>query len=252
MRVYLSLPSYDQRYWGNTMMSVLHCGSKDMDGEVCPDPISGSLLPRVFNEALGRAVVRGYDIFCMLHADLAAEPGWLVKMLRVAKETDADVLSAVVPVKDERHLTSTAVHTSMEQYRKLSLDECHQQCSTSFDIDDPHLQAMGATSLLLNTGLMLMRLDRPWLKQWDGFQIRSRIIWGGDETVIDTTGEDWDMSEQLNALQCRLVATTAVRVHHFGCAVYDSHLASVLSPPHTRTPPTRTGPPGGSAKGESK
>lgn len=235
MRVYLSLPSYDQRYWGNTMMSVLCAGQvpdcpslllpgngKPTQHELIPDPISGSLLPRVFNESLGKAVCRGCDWFVMLHADVSAEPGWLTKMLTVAYRTGADVLSAVVARKDDREISSTGIHTPAEEYRSLTLRECHEQCGQAFDVDDPYLRQQGATTLLLNTGLLCMRLGRPWLKRWHGFQIRSRIVWGEKQTRIDTVGEDWDMSEQLAALGCKLMATTCCQTHHWGAQVYES------------------------------
>jgi hypothetical protein len=234
MRVYLSLPSYDQRYWGNTLMSVLCAGNipdrklvlagnnGQQKHELGPDPISGSVLPRVFNEALGRAVCRKHDVLVMMHADVAGEPGWLTKMLTVLDMTGADVLSAVVSLKDDRRLTSTGIHTAEQQFRNLSLDECWGQCQQTFGIDDPYLQQQGATALLINTGLLCMRLDRPWLKHWHGFQIRSRIVWGDTQTHIDTVGEDWDMSEQLAALGCKIMATTCVQTHHWGAQVYAS------------------------------
>ena len=214
MRVFLALPSYDQRYWGHTMMSVLNARKPTTIAEVLPYPISGSLLPRVFNEALGISIARGYDVLCLLHADVSAEPGWLSMMLDEMQEHDADVLSAVVAIKDERGLSSTAVRTAEDDYRKLSLRECHALPQT-FAAED-----IGASMLLLNTGLMLMRTDRPWMKQWNGFRIRSCIQW--DTLTIDTVGEDWDMSEQLHALdpQPKLMATTAVQVHHWGSRMW--------------------------------
>ena len=224
MKCYLSLPSYDQRHWSQTMMSVLNCLDGSNDGlEVFPDPINGSLLPRVFNEALGRAIVRGADVFAMLHADIGCEPGWLSKMWRIMDATGADVLSAVVALKDNRELTSTAIAVPQDPYRKLTLNEVHGGCPETFDRTADYLLDQGASRLLLNTGVMLMRLDRPWLRKWNGFQIRSRIQWQSDGGVlVDTTGEDWDMSEQLSRLpdDPLLMATTAVRVLHFGSAAW--------------------------------
>jgi hypothetical protein len=229
MRIYLSLPSYDQRYWGHTMMSVLASGAFAVDGEVFPDPISGSVLPRVFNEALGRAVTRGYDRLVMLHADIAAEPGWLPKLLTIQDEYDCDILSSVVAIKDDRTLTSTGIHTPTEQFRKLSLHECHNCCAQTFSVNDPYLQQEQASTLLVNTGLLVMRLDRPWLWKWHGFQFRTGIVWGPEQggthsAHVHTCSEDWDMSEQLSALDCKIMATSAIRTHHFGNAIYPSHL----------------------------
>jgi hypothetical protein len=233
MRVWISLPSYDYRYSGNTMMSVLHCGpiyrshklalpqTAQQADEIFPAPIAGSLLPRVFNESLGQAVSRGFNIFVMMHADIGAEPGWLTKILAVQSMSDADVVSVVVPLKDKRALTSTAVHTSEEQYRKLSLDECRNKCQPVFGVDDPYLKSVCATHLLVNTGLFCMRLDRPWLRKWSGFRIVSGIEWQGDKLRVGTVSEDWDMSERLHDLQCRIVATTTIKVQHIGAESYE-------------------------------
>jgi len=224
------------------MMSVLHCGvprspsrlalpngSKNPD-EIHADPIAGSLLPRVFNESLGRAITRGYDVFVMLHSDVAAPPGWLTQMLAMQDAYQADVLSVCVPLKDSRRLTSTAVHTEAEQYRRLTIDECQTKCGVVFDTQDPYLQSIGATTLLVNTGLMAMRLKRFWLRRWHGFQIRSRMVYGPDEVRIDTVSEDWDMSEQLAALDCKVCGTAAIPTQHFGSQVYASTPATPAAP----------------------
>lgn len=236
MRIFLALPTYDQRIYVNTMMSALHCRQNGDPVEVYPYPVSGSLLPRVFNEALATAVVRGYDRLCMMHADVIAEPGWITKLHQVAEEYDADVLSCVVALKDERQLSSTAVTIPGQHPRKLSLHECQHSLPTTFDINAPYLQKMGATELLLNTGLMFMRLDRPWLRRWSGFRIRSRILWSDEEVTVDTLSEDWDMSRVLAAMEPapRLLATTAVRVHHWGMHLFDN---VPLQPPPPPAPP---------------
>lgn len=229
MRIYLALPSYDQRYWGNTMMSVLHAldPQADSDVELFVDPLSGSVSPRVFNTGLLRAVQGGFDCLAMLHADVAAEPGWLSTLNEEMQEHDADVISAVVPLKDGYEWTSTAVHTIQESNRKLMLSECHEKLPKTFCIDAPWLRSIGAHMLLINTGCMLMRLSEPWLRKWQGFQFISHINWDGNQGMGHQlcVSEDWAMSEQLAAIVPvpRLMATTAVKVHHWGAKAYASH-----------------------------
>ena len=224
MRIFLALPSYNQWYHGHCLMSVLNATSRGDGLEVMPYPLSGSLLPRVFNEAIGRSVTNKASIMAMLHADIGVEPGWLVKMVEAMQEHDADVLSAVVAIKDTSETTSTAVSLPGEPYRRLTLQECAGALPETFGLEADYLRDMGAERLLLNTGVMLMRVDRPWLRQWSGFQIRSCIRWDSDNIVVDTVSEDWDMSEQLHNLdpRPRLMATTAVRTLHFGAGMYDS------------------------------
>jgi hypothetical protein len=248
MRCYLALPSYDQRYWGNTLMSVLHAVEEGTDIELFPDPLSGSVTPRVFNSGLLKAVRDDYDCLAILHADVAAQPGWLSRLWWEMREHEADVISAIVPLKDGYQWTSTAVHTNIDLYRKLLLSECHNKLPTTFDVNAPWLQGMHAHTLLLNTGCMLMRLDRAWLYEWQGFQFRSCIDW--DALTQDTCSEDWLMSEQLSWMGgVRLMATTAVRTHHWGPKEYASHDVHVDTTEHPYDMTSGSSPPAGQREG---
>lgn len=222
MRVFLALPTYDETIYINTMMTALNAVAQPSPIEVCLEPGSGSLLPRVFNRLLASAVARGYDRFAMLHSDIAAEPGWLDKMLRIMDERDADIVSVVAPIKDQRGMVSVATYDERDELRILTLDEIHDKLPETFDISDKWFAEIGAKILAVNTGLMLMRLDRPWLRKWSGFRIVSEIRWTDEQIHCHVVSEDWDMSRELSKLMLppRIVATRAVRLHHRGFNVW--------------------------------
>ena len=51
----------------------------------------------------------GLTWFAMLHSDVAPEAWWLDKLIAEAEKHQADLLSAVVPIKSDLGLTSTAI-----------------------------------------------------------------------------------------------------------------------------------------------
>jgi hypothetical protein len=72
---------------------------------------TGSLLALMFNRtwcaALNQRRSRQLTHFAMHHADVEAPPGWLDLLVEEQQRVHADVLSVVVPIKDNRGLTST-------------------------------------------------------------------------------------------------------------------------------------------------
>jgi len=243
VRVFLALPTYDETIYINTMMTALNAVPRPSDVEVCLEPGSGSLLPRVFNRLLATAVARGYDRFAMLHADIAAEPGWLAQMMAIQDEHDADIVSVVSPIKDARNLTSTCYYDADDELHILSLKECCEKLPPVFDVSAPWLQEQGAKVLGVNTGLMLMRLGRPWLTQWSGFRIISDITWDDGQIHCHVVSEDWQMCRELARVEHppKIVATTAVTMHHRGSMVWSNRAeqatAQPLPPPPTPHPP---------------
>src|ERR1043165_807859 len=125
-----------------------------------------SLLTNGFNTILATALNerRKFSLthWCLHHADLAASPGWLDTMLAEMHRVGADVLSCVIAIKDRRGLTSTGLKLSgVPGVRRLTLHETHQLPVTfcARDVGGPEYQ------LMVNTGLFLMRLDRPWAEE---------------------------------------------------------------------------------------
>lgn len=212
-RLFLGLPHYGQVHCETAKVFYL---APSRNADVQHADAQGSLLATVFNGLWAAAVMGGHGWFAMLHADVVPEPYWLDKLLGIAEGTEADVVSAVVPIKDGRGLTSTAIDTDDDpwgQRKRLTLDEIHRLPETFSAASFP-----GAGGLLVNTGCLLVRLG-PWAKGVR-FTIRDRILWTPDGPLVQTIPEDWDFSRQAKAAGKKIVATREVSVRHLGSIQY--------------------------------
>ncbi len=184
------------------------------DCEVIRIYSESSLLCRGFNQLWSTALNLAPDYFAMIHADVTPEPKWLDILLGELKRLDADVVSAVIPIKSKEGMTSTAVAGDDPwSPRRLSLTEVHDLPETfgAEDVGGP---------LLLNTGLWVCDFSKPWVREV-GFGMQDRIWRDSDgQFSPQCVSEDWDFSHQLHAHNCRLFATRTVRVHHLGSIQY--------------------------------
>ena len=105
--------------------------------------------------------------FCLLHDDIVPEPLWLDKMMRIMEEQHADILSVVVPLKNDKGLTSTALDVGVGdedphwRVKRLTLKEIYNDYEPTFTHE----------KLLVNTGLMLVDLRKPWVENvWFAFE----------------------------------------------------------------------------------
>jgi predicted O-methyltransferase YrrM len=167
-------------------------------GRDSADDYGNSLLPDAFNThwrtALNYQLAgANFTRFVMLHDDVVPEDGWAGKLLRLLDETGADVVSAVIPIKDSRGLTSTAlddVDDPWEVYRRLTLHEVWGLgMPETFTAADCAV-AFGETArlprpLLVNTGCWACRLDRPW---------RFRVDFRLDNRITFVLSEDYTMT----------------------------------------------------------
>jgi hypothetical protein len=180
----------------------------------------GSLLALVFNRLWCRALNRrkdGVTHFAMHHADIQAPAGWVDTLIEEMARLDADVLSVVVPIKDRRGLTSTALQDPVtRKIRRLTMTEV-QAAPESFT-----QAALGAAReiLLVNTGLWICRFDRPWVERVC-FHILDGITRGEDGLYqARAIPEDWNFSAWCAENELRVFATRKVRVEHHGMASY--------------------------------
>lgn len=154
--------------------------------------------------------------FALQHADVEPEPFWLDLMLAEMDAGGFDVLGGVVPLKDGRGLTSTAVGRddgdTWRVAKRLSLAEVHAlpETFTSADVGGP---------LLLNTGLLLVKLGDWSERCW--FTIRDELAEDVDgDLVALVEPEDWGFSRQLHRLGLRVGCTRRVRLAHCGPAPF--------------------------------
>lgn len=180
--------------------------------------------------------------FVLLHADIAPEMWFIDKMIDIAETHDADVLSAVVPIKDHSGVTSTAI-SGPDDFRRLTRltqkQINHPAWPATFDIHMakkafehlPHeycIPALGLRDdnrLLVNTGCMLARLDRLWCSEAH-FTINDRIEQAiGGNYYWQVEPEDWFFSRRVAELGGKVFATREIVLEHFGTINYLSNKA---------------------------
>jgi hypothetical protein len=178
-----------------------------------------SILTHTFNELLCHALnlrdKEGYTHFAMLHNDVVPELQWVDVLLQEMETHKLDMISAVVPLKNDLGLTSTATDTPGYHWgvRRLTMSEVMQMPETFTAQDIPH--RIKDAGLLLNTGCWLMRIDQPWM-QGLHFRQHDRIIncLATKSWAAQGMSEDWDFSRQLHDRGCRLGATRKVSLYH--------------------------------------
>lgn len=221
--VFLALPSYvnGPDSWRIAVAATLD--ATDGTCEVFRSVAEGSLLANVFNslwcDALNSRENDRLTHFAMLHSDVCPEPGWLDILVREQEGTGADVLSVVIPIKDGRGVTSTAVDNPdnpWEPLRRITLREAYQLPET-FNADDA---GHPGHRLLVNTGCWICRLDRPWCENVL-FTVQDRISQSyAGRFSPQVISEDWNFSRQVQDAGGRVLATRKVRVIHRGVASY--------------------------------
>src|SRR6266404_8904723 len=106
-RVFLAVPCYHGLESG--AVASLIGASRRAHVTACVQPYS--VLPTNFNrlwcDALNSRGEQGWTHFAMLHSDVEAEPGWLDTLIAEQQRVQADMVSAVIAIKDGRGLTST-------------------------------------------------------------------------------------------------------------------------------------------------
>jgi hypothetical protein len=180
-----------------------------------------SRLPYSFNKlwcaALNTRKEHGWTHFAMLHSDVAPERLWLDTLIAEQQWVGVQVLAAVIPIKDERGLTSTGLYnTTTLAMRRLTLREVHKLPFTfrASDIESPD------HALLINTGCWVCDFTQPWVEHIR-FGFTERIERQEDGTFEATTmSEDWDFSLQLYDQGVSVAATRRIPLSHYGSKAY--------------------------------
>jgi hypothetical protein len=178
-----------------------------------------SVLCQNFNmlwcDALNHRKTHGVTHFAMCHYDVRPEPFWVDKLIAEMDRVDADIISTVLAIKDDRGLTSTGIASyETSEVRRLTMHEVFDLPET-FSVADT-----GGDYLAVNTGLWVARLE-SWTDRFYGFETRTGISEQPDGTFKAWfRPEDWLMSEQAYQLGLRVYATRAVKAWHCGVKEY--------------------------------
>lgn len=194
-------------------------------------------------DALNRRNADNLKWFVLVHADVVPEPLFVDKLIAIAEQHNADLVSAVIPIKDDNGLTSTAI-SGPDDFTRLTRITTkqvnHPHFPATFDVNDAceallkklpdELRlidydipvAWPMLRLLVNTGCMVARLDREWCAH-AYFTINDRIVMQpGGTFASEVEPEDWFFSRKVAELGGKVMATRTVRVEHLGGIPYRS------------------------------
>lgn len=214
LQVHLGIPTFDDRLQSGILTAVYGASQTPLLRNIQVQ--ANSWLQRNFNACLAAALnqrATGTTHFCLLHEDvIPSDPDWLERMVAIAEDKKADVLSVVVPLKIGLGLTSTALDEPVGdmdprwRVKRLTLHEIYNDFEPTFT----------HPKLLLNTGLMLIDLRKPWVDNiW--FEFEDRIIKDKDGKFVDVgVPEDWHFSRKARAAGASIWATREVKVTHMG------------------------------------
>jgi len=202
--------------------SILLYGHKVHSSKgVCTiEPVANvsSLLNHSFNNILS-CVINNYEDgmplthLAFLHDDIDAEAGWVDVLWQEMEAVGADFISAYVPIKDDRALTS------MAQYENDPWDFDRFTLRQLATMPDTFTQDDVPWNLYLNTGCCLLKLREPWVSQPDKFTFhtKEKISRGKDgKWIASVISEDWLFTDAIRKAGGRLAATRKVRLSHQG------------------------------------
>jgi hypothetical protein len=209
MNIFLAVPCYGGIY--PEVAAAIQTASTQHN--VAVQYLDGSNLPFTFqtlwNRALNSRATGRWDYFAMLHADISAPPGWLDRLVEEITAHDADVVSQVVPIKDDSGLTSTGVLNEAGVVEQYSIDQVKWMPETwSVPADKGRLA--------INTGMWICDFRKPWVENIT-FHLHTdnRRLEDGTFQAV-TLSEDWDASAAMHEMGLKVMATKRVAIKHFG------------------------------------
>ncbi len=208
MRVLLAMPRYKSEVCIAAAQAFYHASSPDTAHTVRAVAPSSSLATSCRNEwEAGRI-----DAFAMIHTDVAPPIYWLDYLIAEMERVGVDMIAGVVPIKDAKGITSTAVDDTGDSFRvrRLTLSEVHKLPKTFTDAD-------AGGPLCLNTGLWVVKLG-PWMNEVH-FRVQDQIYRNTGQAgqwSVKTMPEDWDFSQQVRKHGVKLAATHGLAIDHLG------------------------------------
>ena len=176
----------------------------------------------------------GYDIthLAILHNDIVPETGWVETLLDEMLAHDADLMSAVVPIKDLNGLSSVAIDSlddPFEVERRISMTEIYKlpETFTAADCGYPHRK------LLVNHGCILIDFTKEWRKAENPDGTLKITMTSPDRIGRRPDGRweaqhspsDWRFSRDVQNLGGKVMATRKIKLYHMGEMPYTSMMA---------------------------
>ncbi len=224
----LGLPTYDNSVNADLVLALLNEVHVPGTPAFQVAKTQMSLLACGFNRLYATALNQRPKCthFLLLHADVVPENGFVKALHAEMERTGAGILSTVLPLKDNRGLTSTGL---MAEYgrpfrrRRVTMTELAHLPQTFGGRDVARLFGHGEMAdpvLLVNTGLMLIDLRIPQAEQYY-FEITDRIVRNADGSFqAEVDPEDWHLSRMAHEAGVRVLATKTVKARHAGRAFF--------------------------------
>ena len=241
-KVFIGMPGYSKNQTErDAWFALTHTASDNETLTTTCCQHCNSLLARGMNMLYAQAQYQDYDYFAMLHTDIGPDAGWLDTLWTVMEESDADIVSAVSPIKSADGLTSTAIDLSRGpdvrdwHVRRLTMQEVMQLPETFSQADTVAAGFNPDNRLLLvNTGCMLVNLRKPWVREANNFgellcyfTIRDGIQITDGRYDVRVIPEDWGFSKTVQEVSpaAKVLATRAVKLRHWGEHGFDNNTA---------------------------
>jgi hypothetical protein len=213
-KIFLAIP-HNGSVIGGVITGCCNCSSKH---KVLTAECPFGCLTHNFNVMWTTALnnrENGITHFAMLHSDIIPQPLFLDVLMDELEANDADVMSAVIAIKDNRGLTSTGLGWPGEWgVKRLTLAELMampETFSLAFTEHEP------GQYLAFNTGLWVADLRRPWVDDFPGFKVQNRIHRNAEGVYCaQFRPEDWDFSEWTHRRGLRAFVTRKCGANHRG------------------------------------
>jgi hypothetical protein len=225
-KVFIGCPTHDGRIDSRTALAISERATQKHQALVSIQ--TSSLLAHNCNllwcAALNVREKYGIKWFAMIHADVIPETWWLDRLIDIADKHQADLLSAVIPIKTPDGLTSTAlsrIDGTGVQKRLTQTEVNSKDLPETFDLSMVSPLTYGNTKLLVNTGCMICRLDRIWSDELY-FTINDKVEKKFNQYFPTVEPEDWFFSKLVAEKGGKVMATKAITVQHIGTSLYNS------------------------------
>jgi SAM-dependent methyltransferase len=171
-------------------------------------------------DALNNRASQGFTHFAMIHSDIGTEWLWLDTLIDEMDHLDADVMTTVIPIKDNRGLTTTGIrYAGVWGTRRFTMREIMRLPETFCvaDTDEPN------EILAINTGLWVCRLPMGgWPDKFPGFTCKHKIEVVDGQFSPSFDSEDWLFSDWLATQGLKVYATRKVKAFHRGGMDYSN------------------------------
>lgn len=201
---------------------ALYHASKEHSGGLLGVNGSWGNFNQILAASLNMAANGDVTHMAFLHADIAPQEWWVDVLMEEMERLQADVVSALVPIKDTRGVSSSGIGDPNDRWhplRRFTMQEAYSFPET-FDAKDA---GYPGGCLLHNDGCFLMDLRNPIFRKTDengvlvasfDFPRRIRLIDGKFD--VEGESEDWYWSRKLHEIGAKTYITRKVHLNHEG------------------------------------